>query len=87
MVLDIVAIEIERQDGRTFCGTLEFAHGRRSGVLLWTVEWHDTPEVMVEFFPGTSHDVTDLVRQHQKLLIDRLLDTLMQRIGKETLFT
>lgn len=84
--MDIVAIEIERQDCRMFCGTLEFTHSKRVGVLLWTVEWYTTPEVMVEFFPGTSHDVTDLVRQHQKLLIDRLLDTLMQRIGKETLF-
>lgn len=85
--MDIVAIEIERQDGRMFCGTLEFSHSRRASALLWTVEWHDTPEVMVEFFPGTSHDVTDLVRQHQKMLIDRLLDTLVQRIGKETLFS
>lgn len=85
--MDIVAIEIERQDGRMFCGTLESKHDKRVIVLLWTVEWHDTPEVMVEFFPGTSHNVTDLVRQHQKVLIDRLLDTLMQRIGKETLFS
>lgn len=85
--MDIVAIEIERQDGHAFCGTLEFAHGKRVGVLLWTVEWRNTPEVMVEFFPGTGQDVTDVVRLHQKTLIDGLLDTLMQRTGKETLFT
>lgn len=85
--MEIIAIEIERQDGRLFCGTLEFTHNKKAGVLLWTVEWHHTPEVMVEFFPGTRHDVTDLVRQHQKYLIDRLLDTLVQRIGKETLFS
>lgn len=85
--MDIVAIEIERQDARMFCGTLEFTHNKRAGVLIWTAEWHDTPEVMVEFFPGTSHDVTDLVRTHQKVLIDRLLDTIMKRIGKETLFS
>jgi len=85
--MDIVAIEIERQDGRMFCGTLEFTYNKRADVLLWTTEWHDTPEVMVEFFPGTSRDITDLVREHQKMLIDKLLDTLVQRIGKETLFT
>ncbi|MBI2483809.1 hypothetical protein HYV71_01325 [Candidatus Uhrbacteria bacterium] len=85
-ISEIISIDIERQDGRMFCGTLEFRYNKRVDVLLWTVEWHDAPEVMVEFFPGTSRDVTDLVRQHQKMLIDELLDTLMKRIGKETLF-
>lgn len=84
--MDIEYIELERQDGRLFCGTLAFRHEERTEMLLWTVEWHDTPEVLVEFFPGTGRDVTDLVREHQKPLIDKLLDTLMQRVGRETLF-
>lgn len=80
-------IIIERQDGRMFCGTLVFKHGcGEREVLTWTVEWHAAPEVMVEFFNGTTNDVTDLVHKHQKFLIDKLLDTLVQRVGRETLY-
>ena len=83
--MNIVSIDIERTDGRTFCGTLEYRHDHHYGTLLWTVEWRESLEVMVEFFPGTEFEVLDEVRDHQQLLIDRLLDTLVQRIGKETL--
>lgn len=86
MDIDDGDIEIERQDCRIFCGTLVFRHEGRREALTWTVEWSDSPEVMVEFFNGTSRDVTDLVREHQKPLIDKLLDTLMKRVGRETLF-
>lgn len=85
--LEIVTIDIERHNGREFCGTLEFKYGKRSCVLLWTVEWQRIPEVLVEFFPGTNLDVTGVVKLHQTVLIDHLLNTLVQRIGKETLFT
>ncbi len=84
--MEVGPIEIERQDGRKFCGTLEFRHAHRNVVLLWTTEWGDTPEVMVELFHGTAGDHTDLVREHQKFLIDKILDTLVQRVGKETLY-
>ncbi|MBU6429912.1 MAG: hypothetical protein KGR26_12940 [Cyanobacteria bacterium REEB65] len=85
--MDIVAIDIERSDGKMFCGTLEYRHELRNGLLLWTAEWRDSQEVTVEFFPGTEFEVGDLVRAHQKVLIDHLLDTLVQRLGRESLFT
>lgn len=84
--MEIVSIDLERNDGRAFCGTLEYCADHHYGTLLWTVEWRDSLEVTVEFFPGTDFDVADVVRTHQKALIDRLLDTLVQRLGKETLF-
>lgn len=92
-VLEIRAIDIERWDQRAYCGTLEyrarsdFRPGIHAGTLLWTVEWRDTPEVLVEFFPGAEFEDAQLVRRHQQRLIDSLLDTLAQRIGHETLFT
>ena len=85
--MDIVSIDIERTDGRTSCGALEFLHAQTYGTLLWTVEWRDSSEVTVEFFPGSRGEVADLVRRHQRILIDHLLDTLVQRLGHETLFT
>lgn len=83
----IHTIEIERSDSRAFCGTMEYRAPRRVGTLLWTVEWRDTPEVLVEFFPGSAFEDVDLVRDHQDLLISGLLETLTERIGRETLFT
>lgn len=93
MVLEILAIDIERWDHRAYCGTLEYRATSdlrpetHLGTLLWTVEWRDTPEVLVEFFPGGDFEDAQLVRKHQQRLIDSLLNTLAQRIGHETLFT
>lgn len=83
----IQAIEIERSGDTHYCGTLEYLGPNDTGTLLWTVEWRQTPEVLVEFFPGTDFADAELVRDHQNLLISRLLDTLAERMGKETLFT
>ncbi|HEY9855475.1 MAG TPA: hypothetical protein V6D05_07050, partial [Stenomitos sp.] len=60
---------------------------RQVGTLLWTVEWRDTPEVLVEFFPGGAFEDVELVKDHQDLLINGLLETLTERLGRETLFT
>ncbi|HEY9899120.1 MAG TPA: hypothetical protein V6D00_08060 [Pantanalinema sp.] len=86
-MLAIQAIDIERSDDKAYCGTLDYQTVYRSGVLLWTVEWRQTPEVVVEFFPGESFEDAELVRDHQTLLIRSLLDTLTERMGRETLFT
>lgn len=83
----IEAIEIERSDGRSYCGILEYASWRQRGTLLWTVEWRDTPEVLVEFFPGDAFEDAETLREHQALLISGVLDTLSERMGQETLFT
>lgn len=83
----IHAIEIERWDDRTYCGTLEYRAPKRVGTLLWTVEWRTTPEVLVEFFPGSEFEDVDLIQDQQDLLISSLLDTLSDRMGQETLFT
>lgn len=91
-MLEILAIDIERWDTRAYCGTLEYRAtsdlrpGLHDGTLLWTVEWRNTPEVLVEFFPGGEFEDAHLVKRHQQHLIDRLLNTLTERIGHETLF-
>lgn len=86
-MFSIQAIDIERSGDKHYCGTLEYEGHNQSGTLLWTVEWRQTPEVLVEFFPGNDFADAELVRDHQDVLITRLLDTLAQRTGKETLFT
>lgn len=98
-MLEILAIDIERWDSRAYCGTLEYraasdlrfmptgAPEVHDGTLLWTVEWRNTPEVLVEFFPGGEFEDAQLVKRHQQRLIDSLLATLAERIGHETLFT
>lgn len=83
----IQAIEIERSDDRSYCGILEYGTLLSSGTVLWTVEWRDTPEVLVEFFPGDAFEDADTLRHHQAELISGLLDTLAERMGRETLFT
>lgn len=86
-MFEILSIDIERCDEWAYCGILEYRSIQHDGTLLWTVEWQDTPEVLVEFFPGGTFEDASLVRTHQQRLIDSLLETLSQRIGQETLFS
>lgn len=83
----IHSIDIERWDDRAYCGILEYCGEEGSATLLWTVEWRDTPEVLVEFFPGNEFEDVTLIHYYQELLISSLLDTLSERMGRETLFT
>jgi hypothetical protein len=83
----IHAIDIERSDGPFLCGTLEFGTLRSTGTLLWSVGQDRASELVVEFFPGSAFDDLDQVREAPEQLIGPLLDTLCDRLGRETLFT
>ena len=83
----INAIDIERSDGPFLCGTLEFGTDRTTGTLLWSIGQDRASELVVEFFPGSAFDDLDHVREAPEHLIGPLLDTLCDRLGRETLFT
>ena len=83
----IHAIDIERSDGPFLCGTLEYGTAFTTGTLLWSVGQDQASEIVVEFFPGGGFNDLDHVRQAPDQLIGPLLDTLCDRLGRETLFT
>lgn len=83
--MHILSIDIERQDHGACCGLLEFGPEPFRGVLLWTVQWDQGDGLLVEFFPGTAFEDHGLIKHHQQQLVGGLLETLAQRLDRESL--
>ncbi|MEB3299127.1 MAG: hypothetical protein VKO21_06540 [Candidatus Sericytochromatia bacterium] len=83
----IHAIDIERLDGDSCCGTMELLSAGHPRQVLWTVTWLPHAEVEVELYPEAADGLADEILGHRTRVIDALLDTVLTRSGREALPT
>lgn len=78
--MDILAIDIERIQQDSYCGTLTYAQNdQNTGTLLWTVENTQDTRIVVSFVQGDQEDWLDIAREYAHRFSDNIILVVSRR--------